>query len=867
MVQNPIDPPRIEKPQPSSFAVSRKRSRQGSQPIQPLKLPRFPQTHPSNRHGQEMETRSVAAPTLPDPLPNQGDPNRGYVEGRDGIYGVHGADGYGVHDFEQNEFSQTGFSRSPKPTPGKQPKGDQIKRPSRKHSFGVKTLQRGATSVAISATTSLKQGMLSATTSLKQGVTSATTTVSNQVTQASLGVYKAVAPTVIHYSTVLKPSPETQRWLLIWFSVLGSFAGVTSLAFLWLASPPPTANCRRVTIDSPGVQRLHCAQELARTGKLSDLATGIDLLEQWAPDQPFYRDAQNSIADWSALILVIARNKLNQSDLQGAIDAVNQIPETSPVYPEAQEAIAAWKQEWQEGEAIVATAQEAIKSQNWRLASDQVVELGYLSHDYWRLKQADVLFKQIVREKTARESLTQAQKLAKGNDPNKLGEAITLLRKVAPNTYATTEAEAALKQWSQTLTDFALEQWRNGDTEGAFATATKIPFDPNLPSAGRDLIQLSQASELAEASLSASGVDVSVEQIWNLMEAISAIEQIAPDSPFYADAQAVSATWNANLQDMTQLGFASLVAHWGGDRSALELAIAQANQISAERPRRLQAQTLIAQWQQGIHSLDDLPYLARAKQWAALGTIPDLKAAIAQVSVIPNHRAAWTQAQTLIAQWTASIQTIEDQPTWDQAQKLAKQGKLNEAIAIATKIQPNRALYDEAQAAISAWRGKIRDLQIAEDQPILDRAYGLAARERLTMAIDVASQIGPGRALYDEAQAAIESWADQRDGIWKSWEGSPPSEGSSATAATNAENSSIDNASTDTVPTDDSVDYSSDYESVDNDATGHETASGEVWDEAPESNDFSGDSSADVSGDAGYEGYYDETYYDNAEIE
>lgn len=109
----------------------------------------------------------------------------------------------------------------------------------------------------------------------------------------------------------------------------------------------------------------------------------------------------------------------------------------------------------------------------------------------------------------------------------------------------------------------------------------------------------------------------------------------------------------------------------------------------------------------------------------------------------------------------------------DKAQALAKQGKLNEAIAVAEKIQPNRALYNQAQTGINDWKNKLRDAEIAADQPILDRAYGLAARQRLTMAIEVASQIAPDRALYDEAQAAIDIWTDERDSIWQVWADDP----------------------------------------------------------------------------------------------
>ena len=725
MVQNPIDPPRVTKHTPS-FPVAPKRVRPNSQPIQPLKLPTLPQPNRADLQRRSTQPERVQ-PEVVEPAAIE--PSM-------------------IHWVERT------------PTEASEPFHEAVQ-------STAKPVKRVKTKPLFAFPTIPLQRFTQATRSRAIGL-------ANHASLTSVDLYRTVAPKVVETSQKLKPNPETQKWLLIWFSVLGTFSGITALAFVWLASPPPSANCRKVSSDSPGVQRLYCAQNLVRSGELPDLVAGMELVENWAPEQPFYRDAQQSIADWSALILVIARGRMAQSDLAGAIEAVSHIPESSPVYAQAQEAITAWQKEWQTGEAIFAVAQDAIQAQNWRLASQQVIELGYLNHDYWRLQQADVLFKQVVREKTARESLTHAQKLAKDNQPEKLAEAITLLRNVAPNTYATVEAEVALKQWSQTLISFGLEQWQQGDREGAFATAQTIPLNPDLPPEGQDLIQISQASQLAETSLKRTEHQPSIAQVWQLMEAVAATQNISPDSPFYADAQAAMHTWQDHLQDLNQLLVANTIAKWG-DRNALELAIQKASQITPDRPHRLQSQTLIAHWQSQVQGLEDQPFLARAERWTRSGKIPDLQAAIAQVKVIPADRPAWKKAQQFITQWTAQIQTIEDQPIWDKAQKLAKQGKLLEAIDAAAKIQPNRALYEQAQAGINEWKGKIRAAEIAEDQPILDRAYGLAARQRLSMAIDVAAQIAPGRALYSEAQAAIDAWSRERDSLWKIWANDPAS--------------------------------------------------------------------------------------------
>jgi hypothetical protein len=637
-----------------------------------------------------------------------------------------------------------------------------------------------------------------------------------------------------------KLKKATWQWLLLWGAIVGSFGATTGLAMLWLTNPPPAVDCQKVSLSSLGVQRLYCAQELARSGQLSDLVAAMALLENWSTDQPLYKEAQNAVTDWSKVILVIAHSKIAQNDMQAAIAAASQVPPSSSIYLEAQEEIKTWRQEWQTGEGLMSKAQAAIKAQDWKLASEQVVELGRLDHEYWRIDQADVLFKQIVREKQSRQNLTQAQKLAKHKTPDQLAAAITLVSKIPANTQTSQEAQTALQQWSQELIQVALQQWWAGDRTGAFATALKIPLNPSLPAEGLDLIRLSRSNQLVADHLdfnsAAPATAVSLSKLWHLTEAVAAVQKIGASSPFYEEAQAAQQNWQNYLQDLTQLGFANIIAG-AGDRASLELAVIQAQQISPESPHRVGAQSLIARWQQEIQTLEDRPYLARAQHWAQSGNIPALRTAIAQVQQIPDHRAAWHKAQDLIVQWTAQIQTLEDQPIWEQAQKLAKQGKLDEAIDTLAQIAADRALHAKSQAAIAEWKAQIEAAEIAEDQPILDRAYGLAATERLTMAIDAASQIAPGRALYREAQAAIKAWDKQRQEIWSAGGPSTPPEPLPA-------NSSPANSSVEPEPAP-GVDPT-DVSDGDEPAADHQTA-----DDTAKSNS---------SSDRSLEGYYNEGY-------
>ncbi|MEO0869657.1 MAG: hypothetical protein AAFY17_14710 [Cyanobacteria bacterium J06642_11] len=61
------------------------------------------------------------------------------------------------------------------------------------------------------------------------------------------------------------------------------------------------------------------------------------------------------------------------------------------------------------------------------------------------------------------------------------------------------------------------------------------------------------------------------------------------------------------------------------------------------------------------------------------------------------------QAQSSIKEWTNQIQVAEDRPILDEAEDLAFQGRLSDAIAVAARIAPGRALYPEARNSIAVW--------------------------------------------------------------------------------------------------------------------------------------------------------------------
>ncbi|MGL5075789.1 MAG: chromosome segregation ATPase, partial [Waterburya sp.] len=172
-------------------------------------------------------------------------------------------------------------------------------------------------------------------------------------------------------------------------------------------------------------------------------------------------------------------------------------------------------------------------------------------------------------------------------------------------------------------------------------------------------------------------------------------------------------------------------------------------------------QNLIRRWKLEI---EDVRHLAKARELARVGTISNLNEAITEARLIPNSNPRYSDAQQEINGWRRQIQIIEDQPILDRAKELSYSSNVNawqRAIAEANLISSNSPLYGEAQDNVRTWRTNIERVQ---DQPILNEADSLANMDNYPAAINTASRIRSGRALYSEAQRKIALWQAEIDG-------------------------------------------------------------------------------------------------------
>lgn len=537
------------------------------------------------------------------------------------------------------------------------------------------------------------------------------------------------------------------RWTLLWLSIFSIMGVAVTAGVLLLTQLPPPIDCRKISPLSADGDRLYCAQRAAESGKLEQLVAAIRLVQNWPSQHPLYPEAQRQMSAWSRVILDLAQQKILQGTPSDAIAVASKIPGNSPLYGEAQAKIITWKQQLKRAEEISSQFKEALKGQNWFRASQLVTQLSQLSQDPWNFSRVNTLLDQLTREKDAWQQLETARELAKSNTLEQLKEAIALTTQIGPNIYVKAQVLKEQSQWSRNLIQMATTLFEQQNFTGVVNALESIPATAPEHAAAQDWMELSRASETVKKNNSLAFVD-----------ALAAARLIAPKSPVYKLASSKAMLWQQQLQDLNRLQWARLAAS-SQQRAGLAYAIKQASQIAPQRPQRLVAQTLIAQWRKEIQQIDDRNMLASARQLSAGETMVELKAAVKLASQIKVGQPLRIDAQTEIAKWNKQIQSLEDQPILDLAEALAQRQDLIAAISTAGQIRSDRPLYSEAQKAIAKW---VAQVQTVQDRPILDAASALAAQGRFDAAIATASQIPADRALYQQAQAAIARWASQK---------------------------------------------------------------------------------------------------------
>jgi hypothetical protein len=548
-------------------------------------------------------------------------------------------------------------------------------------------------------------------------------------------------------------------WQLLWLVVLLGFSTMGTGALLWLLTTPPPTRCEEISPLSVDGDRLYCADQAAQSGELEDVQAAFNLVKTWPESHPLQPQAQQMMQQWSRLLITRANEKIDQGDLEGAIGLVSIVPKDSRAYERVETAIAGWKNDWDKGQQLYNKAIEALKVQDWKTTFNYIQALTKLDNPLWSDKRFNELVDRMSIEKQGNQRLEEARSIAKKNKPQDLAEAIDIANRIDSKLYVSAVAKKEIQNWSRVLLDQAGDSLEQKNLKGVLNTAGRVPKYSPLYQEAQDVILLSRVHNVVGSQASNKPL---LEQIFVLLEGQSALDQIQSQRPEYQEAQLQVDQLSGQVQDLMSLQMATALSKIGHPLT-YQWAIEQAQTINPERPRRVHAQTLVAHWRKQIQRIEDRPYIVLARQLAKSQDLEGFRAAVNQAKQVQLGSPLRIEAQTLIAEWTKRVQIIEDQPLLTEALALAEAGKLSAAIDKASEIGEGRALYAQAQEKVGEW---VATIQIAEDRPILNRAERLARQGSYGAAIAEASRIGYGRALYYEARSSISSWAAKRDAIW-----------------------------------------------------------------------------------------------------
>ncbi len=398
----------------------------------------------------------------------------------------------------------------------------------------------------------------------------------------------------------------------------------------------------------------------------------------------------------------LASNKQTVDDLLEAIALVNTLPPNHPMRPEVDRYIAQWSDD------ILQLAEKAFHKGDLQGAIAIAERIPDNTPAFAQVERRIQFWKETWE--TAEALYKQAEKALFDNDPTKAFDLAVKLLDIDNQYWKTTKY--------QEMVDLVTASREDGSKLAQIRRMARRGGANNLIAAialVQEIKKTSPAYPAAQRLLNSLGKDMLnlADEYLNRRDLPGAMDLVRkiPEG----------ARLQSEIQDFTALAQARAQA-WDGSASDIEAAIAQALRIRRDRPLYGKAQQLIGYWRV---ELQDLAHLARAQQYADLGTVSDLRAAIAEVNNIPQGNPRSREARRLASRWTTDIELREDRPILTQAEEIARAGdadSLQAAISIARQIRSGRALSAEAGDRIQTWQQQLTALQappVVEAVPVV----------------------------------------------------------------------------------------------------------------------------------------------------
>lgn len=567
-----------------------------------------------------------------------------------------------------------------------------------------------------------------------------------------------LAPTEIrHASDRLNPANPVRKlfqntlgklsWQVWAILLVLASGGIGFAATSWLLQLPKTPNCPRIFWPvASASMRLYCAQLEAEKGTVDGLLAAINLVEALSKDHPLRSEIDSNVEQWAKEILNIAEKEFNEGSLVAAIETARRIPNNVQAYNLVEERIESWQSTWSEGEKIFAAVQERLRESQWNMAFREAIKLLYLENQYWATTKYGELTQEIQRAQEESRQLDGAYVALRRGGIDNWLKAVEDAEKIGSNSYAYQEARELIAKAKEKIVGHIEGLIDKRDWQALLDVTDRLPASLGLKEEANDW-----------QTIASAGADAQIGTAESLESAIVIAQQIEPNRPLYQVAQDLIGRWTLEIEDVAVLEKAKNLAQLGTIEN-LNAAIAQAELIPRDNPRYREAREEIGRWVSQVQTIEDQPILDRAEELAMSGTVPALQAAIAQASLIGQNRALYNKAQERIGQWRSIIEEQEDRPFLDQANALASSKDYGAAIEAARKIGRGRALYREARANIRDWEQEIQAQKDYQEAIIVAEAR---TPEALVAALNILRRIPSSTDVGGESAQALNRWSYQ----------------------------------------------------------------------------------------------------------
>jgi hypothetical protein len=382
-------------------------------------------------------------------------------------------------------------------------------------------------------------------------------------------------------------------------------------------------------------------QLLKNNPSVKSLLTAVEMANKIDPKSFAHTEAQTIVSTAAKQMLTMAKVKLDKRDWKGALEIANQTPDAAATKTELQDLISFAEAHSQSESGTISELETAISLLQSIKADSPLYQRSQQASSTWQREIQDLA------------TLQQARSLASTGTVVDLQAAITEVQRIPANNPRSKEAAGIAKEWRQQI-----------------ETVQDTPY-------------LRTAETLA-----ASGTVQGVQQ------AIVQLNQIRPGRALYAQAQAKSKQWTAEIQraqDAPILQQAESLAATGDLRGAIALA----QRIGAGRALSPQRDEKVGDWQAQLQAANNL---AAAQRLADTGTPESLLGAIKAAARVPKSSSLRAQARLAMDNWGNQMLEV--------AQSTAS-SDLRRAIAIAKAIPDNTSSYSSAQNLIQQWQQQL----------------------------------------------------------------------------------------------------------------------------------------------------------------